>query len=173
MHPARLHLEALHAGVATAEPDFSAATLDSPRKSGASSRICVAATRSILVIDDNDRHLDILDSVLSSVGHDVQTCGSGLEALRRVEQDCFDVVVLDLIMPDVSGAFVAEAMRTGVLNVRTPIIACTANVTLARRQLAGVAGVSAIIGKPIDTASLVLAVARAPRCERRMEQVRH
>src|SRR5689334_6384218 len=65
--------------------------------------ICVAAARNILVVDDNDRHLDILSTILTSVGHDVETCGSGSEALRRLESRHYDVVVLDLVMPEVGG----------------------------------------------------------------------
>lgn len=124
--------------------------------------ICVAAARDILVVDDNDRHLDILGTILTSVGHDVETCGSGAEALRRLDARHFDVVVLDLIMPEVSGIVVAQQMRDLKLNRETPVIICTANMTIARRQLSGVPGIVGIISKPIDTASLVLAVARAP-----------
>jgi CheY-like chemotaxis protein len=124
--------------------------------------ICVAAARDILVVDDNDRHLDILGTILTSVGHDVETCGSGAEALRRLDSRRFDVVVLDLIMPEVSGVVVAQQMRDLKLNRETPVIICTANMTIARRQLADVPGIVGLISKPIDTASLVLAVARAP-----------
>jgi len=132
----------------------------------------VASARNILVVDDNDRHLDILSTILSSVGHDVETCGSGAEAIRRLETRRFDVVILDLVMPEVSGAVVAGQMREGVLNRRTPIIACTANMGIARRQLADVSDVAAIIGKPIDTANLILAVARAPLRDRKADRIR-
>jgi CheY-like chemotaxis protein len=149
------------------------ATQDSlQRAKPAADWICVAAARNILVIDDNDRHLDILSTILSSVGHDVETCGSGAEAIRRLETRRYDVVVLDLVMPEVSGLIVAQEMRSGELNKRTPIIACTANMTLARRQLGEISGISAVIGKPIDTASLILAVARAPVRDRRSDQIR-
>ncbi|RYY91430.1 MAG: response regulator [Alphaproteobacteria bacterium] len=137
--------------------------------------ICVAAARNVLVVDDNDRHLDILSTILTSVGHDVETCGSGAEALRRLDMRRYDVVVLDLVMPEVSGFVVATQMRSMILNKRTPVIFCTANMTAARRQLADVKGVTAIIGKPIDTANLILAVSRAPvreREQRRSDQIR-
>jgi CheY-like chemotaxis protein len=124
--------------------------------------ICVASARNILVVDDNDRHLDILNTILSSVGHDVEMCGTGADAIRRLSMRRYDVVVLDMIMPEVSGLLVAHEMREGALNRRTPIIACTANMSVARKQLDDVPGVAAILGKPIDTASLILAVARAP-----------
>lgn len=137
--------------------------------------ICVAAARNVLVVDDNDRHLDILSTILTSVGHDVETCGSGAEALRRLDMRHYDVVVLDLVMPEVNGLVVAQQIRTMMLNKHTPVIVCTANMTSARRQLADVKGVTAIIGKPIDTANLILAVARAPvreREQRRSDQIR-
>ena len=128
--------------------------------------ICVASARNVLVVDDNDRHLDIIGTILTSVGNDVETCGSGAEALRRLDTRRYDVVVLDLVMPEVNGLVVAQQMRSLTLNRNTPVVVCTANMTIARRQLADVQGVTAIIGKPIDTADLILAVARAPLRER-------
>ena len=136
---------------------------------------CVAAARNVLIVDDNDRHLDILSTILASVGHDVETCGSGAEALRRLDTRRYDIVVLDLVMPEVSGVVVAYEIRNCVLNRQTPVIICTANIAQARRQLADAAGIAAIIGKPIDTATLILAVAKAPireRSGRRRDQIR-
>ena len=132
--------------------------------------ICVAAARNVLIVDDNDRHLDILSTILSSVGHDCETCGSGAEALRRLDVRHFDVVVLDLVMPEISGLVVAEQLRQSRFNSETPIIVCTANLTIARQQLGDLPGIVAMIGKPIDTAGLVLAVARAPIRNRTMDR---
>lgn len=174
MHPTRLHLEALHTpdGDTLLAPEGPAVETSASR-SRAVNRICVANTRNILVVDDNDRHLDILDTILSSIGHDVETCGSGAEALRRLACRRYDLVVLDLVMPEVSGAVVASQMRDGGLNTATPVVVCTANVIIARRELGHLPCVTSIIGKPIDTASLILAVARSPLRERRPETVRH
>lgn len=122
----------------------------------------VASQKRILIIDDNDRHLDILAAILGSVGYDVETCGSGAEALRRLSMRVYDVAVLDLVMPEISGVTVAREMRHGGPNTMTPVVVCTANVAMAARQLVDVAGIHAVIGKPINTADLVLAVARAP-----------
>lgn len=145
----------------------------SPQRGGlAADWICVAAMRTILIVDDNDRHLDILDTILSSVGHDVETCGSGAEAIRRLETRRYDVVVLDVVMPEVSGLVVAHQMREAQLNRRTPIIVCTANMAIARKELGDFPDVSAIIGKPIDTANLILAVARAPVRDRLSDRIR-
>ncbi len=133
-------------------------TVDHP----ATDWIRVAASRNVLIVDDNDRHLDILSTILSSVGHNVETCGSGAEALRRLEGRNFDIVVLDLVMPEINGVVVATQMRDSETNCDTPLIICTANLITAHRQLQNIDGIVEIIGKPIDTATLVLAVARAP-----------
>lgn len=150
------------ADIAAAGLDHVSADTLPSRDHPASDWIRVAASRNVLVVDDNDRHLDILSTVLSSVGHDVEACGSGAEALRRLDGRRYDVIVLDLVMPEISGVLVARQMREAGLNSDTPIIICTADVTIARPQLQDIAGISAILGKPIDTARLVLAVARAP-----------
>ena len=160
------------AALAAAAPEFVSESIAPQAGRPAADWICVASARNILVVDDNDRHLDILSTILVSVGHDVETCGSGAEALRRLDMRRFEVVVLDLVMPEVSGLTVATQMRAGHLNKRTPVIACTANLALARRQLSEVSGISEFIGKPIDTASLILAVARAPIRERRSDRIR-
>jgi CheY-like chemotaxis protein len=152
--------EAQYASGAQAE------TLASPRRRGASDLVCVAATRDILIVDDNDRHLDILSTILRSVGHDVETSGSCADALQRLAGRRYDAVVLDMVMPEIGGAVVAAQMRDGPLNKRTPVIACTANVMIARAQLADIPGIAAIVGKPIEAAGLVMAVARLPFRER-------
>lgn len=158
--PSLLTDKGADAAAASAEPMPSPARPN--RDHPASDWIRVAASRNVLVVDDNDRHLDILSTILTSVGHDVETCGSGAEALRRLDARRYDVLVLDLVMPEISGLVVAEQTRELRLNHDTPIIICTANVTIAHRQLQDIQGIAAIIGKPIDTAGLVLAVARAP-----------
>jgi len=163
----RAHLCAPHSPVAGS--DGSSAH---NAQAATASWIRVASPRTILIVDDNDRHLDILAAILGSVGHDVETCGSGAEALRRMSARRYEVLVLDLVMPEVSGVTVAREMRNGGYNISTPVIVCTANVTLARRQLAGLEGIHAIVGKPIDTAALVLAVANAPLRERPSRQMR-
>ena len=144
-----------------------ARSLDGNRRGDASDLISVAMSRDILVVDDNERHLDILTSILASVGHDVEACSSGVEALQRLERRRYDAVLLDMVMPEVNGMVVNDQMRLTKLNVRTPVIACTANVLIARSQLADKEGVVAIIGKPIEAAALVMAIARLPLPERR------
>jgi CheY-like chemotaxis protein len=113
----------------------------------------------ILVVDDNRHHLDIIAALLEAGGHRVTACQSSAEALRILAERAFDLVVLDMVMPDINGFAVLRAMRAGGPNAQTPVFACTANYLLARRELEGCFGVVEIIAKPIDAAQLLRAAA--------------
>ena len=81
-------------------------------------------TASILVVDDEPAIQDILTWALSAEGYRVATAGSGEEALSRVEQEDFDVIVTDIVMPGLDGLEVLE--RSRVLNPRAAVIVMTA-----------------------------------------------
>lgn len=115
---------------------------------------------SILIVDDNRHHLDILTTVLGAAGHRASACQSGAEAVKTLAQRSYDLVVLDMVMPEVNGLAVLKAMRQGGPNSQTPVFACTANHILARRELEGCFGIIDIIAKPIDLRALVISVAR-------------
>jgi CheY-like chemotaxis protein len=119
-----------------------------------------APTCRILVVDDNRHHLDILTALLEAGDHQVVTCQSGAEALVVLGDRRFDVVVLDMVMPEINGLQILKAMRAGGPNAQTPVFACTANYLLARRELEGCFGVVEIIAKPIDAGLLLAAVGR-------------
>lgn len=160
--------QAVGAGTPGVEADSS----EKSRAIRAADWISMAVTRRILIVDDNERHLDILGTILGSVGHQIEACGSGAEALRLLSIHKYDVLVLDLVMPDVSGVMVAEQMRRSGLNTDTPVVVCTANLNIAERQLQGIEGIVTVVGKPIETAALILAIARAPVHDRSPDQVR-
>src|SRR2546422_709959 len=76
-----------------------------------------AMTASILVVDDEPAIQDILTWSLAAEGYRVATAGSGEEALTRVEEQDFDVIVTDIVMPGLHGLEGLE--RSRVLNPRT------------------------------------------------------
>ena len=66
---------------------------------------------SILVADDAPAVLDVLEDVLALEGHQVVRATSGQEALRKVEESSPELVVLDIMMPDMDGLVVLDAIR--------------------------------------------------------------
>ncbi|HEY7138910.1 MAG TPA: sigma-54 dependent transcriptional regulator [Methylomirabilota bacterium] len=85
-------------------------------------------TASILVVDDESTTQDALGLFLETEGYCVATAGSGQEALTRIEEQEFDVIVADVVMPGVSGLEVLE--RSRVLNPGAAVILMTGHATV-------------------------------------------
>jgi len=105
-------------------------------------------TASILVVDDEPAIQDILTWALSAEGYRVATAGSGEEALSRVEQEDFDVIVTDIVMPGLDGLEVLE--RSRVLNPRAGVIVMTAYAALETAIAALRRGASDYLEKPFS-----------------------
>ena len=85
-------------------------------------------TASILVVDDESTTQDTLGTFLETEGYHVATARSGAEALTRIEEQEFDVIVADVVMPGVGGFEVLE--RSRVLNPGAAVILMTGHATV-------------------------------------------
>lgn len=85
-----------------------------------------AARASILLVDDRPENLLALESLLEPMGHDLHRATSGEEALRKVLQRDFAVILLDVQMPGMDGFETAEVIKTRARSRSTPIIFVTA-----------------------------------------------
>ena len=66
---------------------------------------------SVLVVDDDEKIQEILREIISEQGYRVVTVGTGEEALKQVEKQHFDLVLLDLVLPELDGVEVLKAMK--------------------------------------------------------------
>jgi serine phosphatase RsbU (regulator of sigma subunit) len=80
----------------------------------------------ILLVDDQPNNLLALEAVLESLGHTLVRAGSGREALKRLLQEDFAVILLDAFMPDMDGFETAALIRQRERSRLTPIIFLTA-----------------------------------------------
>jgi CheY-like chemotaxis protein len=113
-------------------------------------------SRLALVVDDLPENRELLRSALEHDGWKVEEAGNGLEALNRVEQRRPDVILLDLMMPEMDGIAFVERLRASERNRSIPVLVLTAkDITPADRQrLSG--GVRAILQKgSVDLSDLV------------------
>jgi PAS domain S-box-containing protein len=118
--------------------------------------------RDILCVDDNPRNLYVLGAMLRAAGHRTTECASGAEALELMDERKFDVILLDMVMPDMDGLDVLSRLRAGEgPNVATPVIACTANVLPDQVESYRKAGTAGVLAKPIDPRAMLQAVAAA------------
>jgi signal transduction histidine kinase/ActR/RegA family two-component response regulator len=134
----------------------------------------------ILVVDDVEPNRRLTSAVLSRAGHRVIAAASGAEAIRRVEAEHFDVVLMDVQMPGMDGLTAARAIN--LLKPKKdvpPIIGMTANVLPTEIASCYAAGMAAHLGKPFEFDELLRAVAAvtdsspqsAPDQRRQAEQV--
>ena len=82
--------------------------------------------KKILVIDDSDLMLNIIRDIIEGAGYDVVTASSGKEGLELVRKEKPDLVLLDVIMPEMNGFEVCEILRNDDSNNLLPIIILTA-----------------------------------------------
>ncbi|HEV2264608.1 MAG TPA: ATP-binding protein [Stellaceae bacterium] len=113
----------------------------------------------VLVADDNAANCKILKKVLEMAGHQAVVVADGEQALATLERDRFDLALLDINMPDVTGYEVAKLYRMShVGEWRLPIVALTADVTSETERLCRESGMDAVLTKPMEPAQLLAAL---------------
>jgi two-component system sensor histidine kinase/response regulator len=110
----------------------------------------VEAKVNILIVDDDPANIIALQAVLEILGQNVVTATSGTEALRRVLEKDFAVILLDVQMPDMSGIEAAVMIRERERSKTTPIIFLTGVVKTAEMMFKGYsAGAVDYLMKPV------------------------
>ncbi len=114
----------------------------------------------ILIVDDEQVMLDSVHRILRRRGYaDVQICNSGRQAVEEIKNNDFDVVLLDIIMPEMDGLQVLEATRSFKPMTEFIIVSALEDVATTVRALR--LGAYDYIVKPLDIDRLILAVERA------------
>jgi CheY-like chemotaxis protein len=116
----------------------------------------------IMVVDDTPALLDVVRAGLEAEGYAVATCLESREAVRLAREERPDVIMLDVVMPEVSGWDVLAQLRADPAFGRTPVIVCTAYVSEALGRLAELRGPDQHLGllpKPFELEELLEVVA--------------
>jgi PAS domain S-box-containing protein len=112
------------------------------------------ANRTVLVVDDNALNQEVVTDMLLAVQVQVDRASDGFEALRRIGERHYDVVLMDVQMPGMDGLTAARQIRAQPQFAHLPIIALTAQVLVDERGATLAAGMNAHLTKPIDEALL-------------------
>lgn len=115
-------------------------------------------TRKILVIDDDEAMRECIAFFLEEEGHMVTVCNDGIEGVRHFEQEPYDLVITDIMMPGKDGLGVMIAMEK--INPDVPILAIS-GVAMKEALLdaADIFGATHTLKKPFSREDLVASVA--------------
>jgi DNA-binding NtrC family response regulator len=113
----------------------------------------------ILIVDDEENVLVLFKRVLAKEGYQVECASSAYEALNRLENNSFNLVLTDLKMDGMDGIDLVR--KSKAVNPTVPFIMITAYGTIQAAMTAANEGVENFLVKPIDIAELKLAVKKA------------
>jgi len=117
----------------------------------------------ILLAEDNVVNQKLASQLLEKQGHTVVTAGNGREALDRLEKERFDLVLMDVQMPEMDGFEATAAIRKTeqATGVHLPVVAMTAHAMRGDMERCLAAGMDGYVSKPINAKEFLMAVRTA------------
>jgi PAS domain S-box-containing protein len=125
----------------------------------------------LLVVDDNAMNLKLASKIFSKMGHTVDIADSGQQAISKIENEDYDIIFMDMQMPEMSGIEATEIIREK--GNTTPIVALTANAFDSDRKACMAAGMNDFATKPLRRDELHRIISgfmksTVPFCEKRI-----
>ena len=130
------------------------------RKSNAPKQVAALTGKRVLLVEDNALNQELATELLQQQQIDVTLAHNGAEAVTLVQQQAFDLVLMDIQMPVMDGYEATHAIRQTHPADTLPIIAMTANVMQADIDRAKASGMNDHLGKPINVGELVTTLSR-------------
>jgi CheY-like chemotaxis protein len=110
----------------------------------------------VLVVDDHDINRRAVELILAPLGCDISTAADGLLALAQCETAAFDVIFMDVRMPELDGRETTRRLRAGGgPNATVPVIAVTADTSPDDIAACMAAGMTHFVSKPLTPATLL------------------
>jgi signal transduction histidine kinase/CheY-like chemotaxis protein/HPt (histidine-containing phosphotransfer) domain-containing protein len=112
----------------------------------------------VLIAEDNAANVRLVERMLGRLGIDTVSVGTGAEAVSAVRESVFDLVLMDLHMPEMDGLEATRLIRRSGRDI--PIVALTANAQGSDRQACLTAGMNDYLAKPVKATDLESALRR-------------
>ncbi len=126
---------------------------------------------SVLVVDDEPQNRTLLRDPLEAFGYRVEEAENGMQALQKVAAHPPDVILLDLMMPQMDGFEVCRRLKADPKTAHIPILMVTALSERGDRLLGIHAGANDFLNKPIDIQDVILRVGNAAYTKRLHDQL--
>jgi diguanylate cyclase (GGDEF)-like protein/PAS domain S-box-containing protein len=133
----------------------------------------IALVPTILIVEDDIRNRKLLEILLGPEGYRTLAVASGEEALELIAERAPDLILLDVILPGMSGLELAKLLKLNPATSNIPIIVVTARIDRAVRLEGLKAGAEEFLTKPIDRAELWLRVRNLLRLKTLGDQLAH
>jgi CheY-like chemotaxis protein len=108
----------------------------------------------VLLVEDNIINQQVATELLMLSGLKVSVANNGYEAITAIDKKDFDLVLMDIHMPEMDGIEATKQIRSRVQNTGLPIVAMTANAMVGDKEVSLAAGMNDHITKPIDPSRL-------------------
>jgi adenylate cyclase len=125
----------------------------------------------VLVVDDDEANRMLLRDPLETHGYEIVEAENGEQALQKVEQRPPDVILLDVMMPQMDGFEVCRRLKKDARTTHIPILMVTALSERMERMMGIAAGASDFLSKPVDLQELTLRVGHAAHAKRLFDQL--
>lgn len=115
-------------------------------------------SKKVLIVDDSKFQRGQLSKTLIASGYEVSEAGNGVEALQKIKAENFNLIVTDLLMPEMSGIELLKELSTN--NNKTPIIVLTADIQEPVKQECLDLGAKAFLNKPFNSEILLTTLSK-------------
>ena len=119
------------------------------------------ATKRVLIIDDEETIQTVVQfGIRMSAGWEVLTASSGLQGIQTAQAEKLDVILLDVMMPDMDGIATFKVLQAHPETEKVPVIFLTAKTQTAEKRQFNELGVSGVITKPFNSLDLPEQIAK-------------
>lgn len=120
----------------------------------------VNSEKCILVVEDDPELGDLLELSLQQKEYEVHRAMTGSQALKKAEERCFDLILLDVMLPEIDGYHVAQAVSQKAVGKVPKILIMTSRDLTREKGIALMSGATAAIQKPFSIRQLTDEVSR-------------
>ena len=112
----------------------------------------------ILIVEDNEKNMKLVRDILKFKGYETIEAVTGNEGLALARQHKPDLILMDILLPDINGFEARCIIRADASLARTPVVAVSASVMPDEQQKIVASGFDAYVTKPIDLKSFIATV---------------
>lgn len=109
----------------------------------------------ILIVEDEESLLKLETILLQVKGYEVTGAANGKDALEKLAQRSFDLVLLDIMLPDIDGFEICSRIRQNQLTANIPVVMLTAKKSQADQERGTACGANAYLTKPFKSAKII------------------